>query len=458
MRWKLAIIGSLLMGMPEASFCRSQEQHPAKAPLPIQHNAAPDNAAPASAQKHAQPQKPPVPKPATKPQWVVNYSLAANIAALLSALALTYLCCHPIGAFHRRGWGIKKADIFSSLSISAKELYLKTFNFTGAGDPGDAFDEMYDFRYGRYRLTAPFILLVLITFPLMYLEASSGWGALLVANSPGTPSVASLAAPFPPVFKVPEIALAAIAGAFAWVVASLFDGATRYNLPPQVILGAALRLAIAVPLGYSIQSIAAPGIAPFLAFAFGAFPLAEVQILLKRIATNKLGLETGADHQKDQVSVLDGIDQPTADRLEDGDVLTVAQLAYCDPVQLSMRTNLSFNSIIDAQSQALAWIYLGDNLLQLARVGFRGAIEIAHFYDGLSVETDPNGPANKLLQIASDRTGVPPDKCPPQNPPATRTPIPSDGLRHAFQEIAGDPYTSFLSEVWNSTGQDVGKK
>ncbi len=318
---------------------------------------------------------------------------------------------------------------------------------------------MCDFRYGRYRLTAPLILLILlilITFPLMFLETSSGWAALIVANSHGLASVALLASPFPPIFKVPEMGLAAIAGAYAWVGASLFDGATRYNLPPQVVLGASLRLVIAVPLGYSIQSIAAPVIAPFLAFALGAFPLAEVQILLKRIATNKLGLETSADHQKDEVSVLDGIDQPTADRLEDGDVLTVAQLAYSDPVQLSMRTNLSFNSIIDAQSQALAWIYVGDNLPQLAKIGFRGAVEIAPFYEDLSAETDTNGPANKLLQIASDRTGVPPDKCPPQTPPATRTPIPADGLRHAFREITGNPYTRFLSEVWNSTGQDVG--
>jgi hypothetical protein len=450
MRWKLAIIGSLLMCIPEVGLCRHQAHRPINAVAIAQH-------APPQVTDTINKAKPPAQKSPAKLHSVVDYSLATNIAALLSTLALTYLCCHPIGAFRRRGWDIKKADIFSSLSVQAKMLYLKTFGFTDVTDPTSAFDEMYDFRYGRYRLTAPLILLILITFPLMFLETSSGWGALIVANSHGTPSVALLASPFPPVFAVPNIALAAIAGAYAWVVASLFDGATRYNLPPQVVLGASLRLAIAIPLGYSIQSIAAPGIAPFFAFALGAFPLAEVQILLKHIATNKLGLETSADHQKDQVSALDGIDQPTADRLEEGDVLTIAQMAYCDPVQLSMRTNLSFNSIVDAQSQALAWIYVGDNLPQLAKIGFRGAIEIAHFYGGLSTESDLNGPANKLLQIASDRTGVPPDKCPAQTPALTRTPIPADGLRNAFREIAGDPYTCFLSEVWNSTGQNVGK-
>ncbi len=128
MRWKLAIIGSLLICAPEVGLCRHQGPQPANAAAQVKH-------VPAPVPKDIGPLKPPGPKSPANPHWVVDYSQACNIAALLSALALTYLCCHPIGAFYRRGWGIKKADIFSSLSVQAKALYLKTFNVTGVTDP-----------------------------------------------------------------------------------------------------------------------------------------------------------------------------------------------------------------------------------------------------------------------------------------------------------------------------------
>jgi hypothetical protein len=379
----------------------------------------------------------------------IDYGRTAALAALLSALVLTYLCCHPVFAFVRRGWRIKKEDIFSSLNSSAKQCYIKTFNIDPGPDADAAFDRMYEFRYGRYRLTVPVILLIIVVFPLLYLEVSSGLGWLIVENARSSKPVWLLATPGEPLLALPAIAVAAVAGAYVWTVANLIDGAVRYNLPPQTVVGAALRLAVSIPLGYAVQSIAAASIGPFIAFAIGAFPLGEVQVILKRIATLKLGLEAGPDHQKDEVHMLDGVDQPTAERLADGDVLTIPQLAYCDPVQLSMRTNLSFTSIIDAQSQALAWIYLGDNLPQLSKIGFRGAIEISHYANRLNQEKKKDGPLHELLNVASARTGVsPPDQSP-------RLPIDPAGLKHAFEEIGGDPYTEFLCAVWATSGQPV---
>ena len=462
MKQKMLIFAAFLLIMPGAAYCIDA---PAKQPI-----------AAAVAQNSPQlvvVQTPTaVPQSAQAPDLVFDGKKTTRFAyalAVFAALVLTYLCCHPVLAFIRRGWGIKKTDIFSSLNRAAKQAYWNNFGFeipqdigiryferitghtaapspTKNADIDDLFEAMYNHRYGRYRLTVPIILLVIITFTLMLLEALTAVSQLPIENGTGGQSIASIVTITTPIPGLPDPAMAAIAGAYAWVVSSLFDGATRYNLPPQAVLSAALRLVVAVPLGYAVMSISPFGSGPFLAFAFGAFPLAQVQVLLKRITTNKLGLETGPDHLKDQVGKLDGIDPPTADRLADGDILTIAQLAYCDPVQISMRTNLSFNAVIVAQSQAIAWVYLDDNAHQLAGIGLRGAIEIRKFCDDLEAETDPDGSSHQLLQTASLRTATAPDQ-------TARPAIPPAGLRNAFAVIAQDPFTQFLVEVWNSTGQ-----
>ncbi len=441
MKQKMLIFAAFLLIMPGAAYCIDA---PAKQQI-----------AAAVAQNSPQVvvvQTPTaVPQSAQAPDLVFDGKKTTRFAyalAVFAALVLTYLCCHSVLAFIRRGWGIKKTDIFSSLNRAAKQAYWNNFGFEipQDADIDDLFEAMYNHRYGRNRLTVPIILLVIITFTLMLLEALTAVSQLPIENGTGGQSIASIVTITTPIPGLPDPAKAAIAGAYAWVVSSLFDGATRYNLPPQAVLSAALRLVVAVPLGYAVMSIAPFGSGPFLAFAFGAFPLAQVQVLLKRITTNKLGLETGPDHLKDQVGKLDGIDPPTADRLADGDILTIAQLAYCDPVQISMRTNLSFNAVIVAQSQAIAWVYLDDNAHQLAGIGLRGAIEIRKFCDDLEAETDPDGSSHQLLQTASLRTATAPDQ-------TARPAIPPAGLRNAFAVIAQDPFTQFLVEVWNSTGQ-----
>jgi hypothetical protein len=62
------------------------------------------------------------------------------------------VCIHPILAFVRRGWEIKRVHVLSGLSENAKRLYLKVFLKADSQDPSADFDEMRFFRYGRYRL------------------------------------------------------------------------------------------------------------------------------------------------------------------------------------------------------------------------------------------------------------------------------------------------------------------
>ncbi len=187
---------------------------------------------------------------------------------------------------------------------------------------------------------------------------------------------------------------------------------------------------VAAPLGYAVASVASDGLGTFLAFAIGAFPLSTVQRLLQRIGNKSFKLDLGATDSADaaeagQVIALDGIDLPTAERLEAADITTVAQLAYCDPVQLAMRTNLAFDAVTDLVNQALAFLYFKTDLDKLRPRGLRGAIEINEFVKNAPPQTDPE--VVILATVLSQE-------------PVT--------LLRAFRQISDDPYTLFLVKAW----------
>jgi len=57
------------------------------------------------------------------------------------------------------------------------------------------------------------------------------------------------------------------------------------------------------------------------------------------------------------------------------------QLAYYDPVKLTMQTNIDYDYIVDCVSQALLFVYVGkDSLEKLTRQGIRGAYEMHRGY------------------------------------------------------------------------------
>lgn len=369
---------------------------------------------------------------------VVNWLLSADTAsviqfgAILATLLSTYLACHPILAFIRRGWAIKRDDIVSSLNDNAKKLYLQTFLKEEAKNPRNDFDRMYTHRYGRYRLTVPTVLLVLVLLTGTFCIAETAAVEILQFNHVKI-SPAGLG------FTLPLAAVGALAGSYTWVVYGLISNAAQYNLPPPFVLAATLRIIASVPLGYAIGALAEPNFGVFLAFAVGVFPLGTVQTILQRIATKQLKLDIGLDPTlgtDDQVVKLDGIDPPTADRLQDAGITTVPQLAYCDPVQLSMLTNIRFDAVVDMVDQALARIYLGDSLNEVRPYGLRGAMEVSNLL------SDLNG-ADVYKREAAQKTLA---AC------ALATKLDADGLKNAFAEMSGDPYTVFLNRIWEGVG------
>jgi hypothetical protein len=360
-----------------------------------------------------------------------NSIALAHFAAALAAALMTFLCCYPVIAYARRGWAVKRDEVVNSLSDTAKKIYLQVFfkRETKKEAAAADFELMYDQRYGRRRLIVPSFLLVLVLLPLTFLVSERALAAVAAANGWSLPP-----GHFPRLMILPGTAVAGIVGAYTWIVSSLISAAASYNLPPAVVLSSVLRLIVAVPMGYAIAYLAAPGLAPFIAFAIGAFPLSTVQLLLQRVATKQLNLEMEADGRRDQVRQLSGVDPLIADRLREADITTIPQFAYCDPVQVSMRTNLGFEFVLDLVGQALAWIYFEQKLGALRLLGLRGSVEMRSLLEDLTSKDEKEKEHAEATQNAAAKAvGVEPL-----------------AFNNVCEEIAYDPYSDFIWQVWHA--------
>jgi hypothetical protein len=232
--------------------------------------------------------------------------------------------------------------------------------------------------------------------------------------------------------NLPDVAVGALVGAYSFIAWDMIWRAARRDVSPSDILGAIIRILIAIPLGYSLAALFKPDVGPFIAFATGAFPMRTVVTILQRLANKQFGVQIGASASKDQVTELSCVDQSVADRLQDADITTVCQLAYCDPVQTCMRTNLSFAFVSDIMAQALAWIYLGKKLDQLRPIGLRGAVEFSCSLDDLNSDDEVEARhADAMLKKAA---GI--------------AKLSTELFRNTVEQIGEDPYTNFLAETW----------
>jgi hypothetical protein len=240
-----------------------------------------------------------------------------------------------------------------------------------------------------------------------------------------------------PLFDLPDTAMAALAGAYLWVVHDHTWRTRRLDFAPSDVHWGTLRLVIAIPMGYAFAAVAAKSVGPTVAFALGAFPLDALILMMRRLTEKQLGATSV--EASDDIIALQGVNKEIMERLRNEDITTVTQIAYCDPVRLVMRSNLTFNFVTDCMSQALAWLYFEDKLATLRPLGMRGAVEIKNLIDAY----DADVAANPGLKTERDRaaTALPKIAEAIKQDPST--------VESAFREIAGDPYTEFLSDVWS---------
>ncbi len=344
---------------------------------------------------------------------LANWAFDHRITLALD-VGLTILLLCPLGYFLTVGWARKYDEIDSSLPDHAKYTYLKNYRgYTGPEDKAVVeFKRVYKKWYGRWRFFIPILLVSLIALIENY-QLALGL-QLWVEEKPIT------------------AVSAAIAGGYTFVASDFIARVQRGSLSRADILRGALRMAVSIPVGLAFGQLN-KDFAVFIAFGVGIFPLEALTTILRRVLDDKLKLQSDADSVPDRVALLSGIDRPIAERLQDADITTVPQLAWCDPIQLTMRTNLSFEFVSDIVGQSLAWVYLRDKLAVLQAFGLRGAYEIYVLMDELnSRNASEKAKALKALKEAAEAVKMP-----------------MDGLRYAFYQIAEDTSTKFIYDSWS---------
>ncbi|MHA6887381.1 hypothetical protein [Ralstonia pseudosolanacearum] len=334
----------------------------------------------------------------------------------------------PLVRFLTTGWATKRMDIMGGLNADARLAYFEMFCRTDGNitvdDAMSAFDRLYARGYGRGFFAVPGILLAAVGIVVTTLVTMTCLHRLKYPYLPVNP-----------MFDVPDTAMAAIAGGYLWAVNDLISRARRLDFTSADVQWAAFRLIISIPMGYAFAALASKSVGPFVAFALGAFPLGVLTSMLERLTNKTLRIEPTAAEAHDDIVRLQGINRTIVERLAAEDITTVTQIAYCDPVRLVMRSNLTFNFVTDCMNQALAWMYFDEQITVLRPLGLRGAVEIKCLIDEFDNASPDGGSARQRAAAALPMI-------------AAKLGQDEKALQITFRQIAEDPFTVFLHRVW----------
>ena len=327
----------------------------------------------------------PIPPPAPTP---LADKTVITVAILITTVLGAFTAVGPIVFYLFDGWGWRRHVIVCSLSDEAKDKYLSTYH-SQTSEPVTAsarFATFYDHWFGRGRLVVPTVLIAIIVTLYVFLlvcyaaQSIAHWSVIYLADDPSGRTTHGLA-----------IAAAAIAGAYVFVSLEAIGQVARRDVAAEDLCFHALRYMGCVPVAFALSSLVKNDAALIIAFAAGAFPLPMIARIVRQDAQKRLGVTASADTQADLITKLLGVDDAVFERMREIGITSIGQMAWADPISLTMRTNMSFMFMLDLVSQALAWSYLGEKLETLRPMGLRGAFEIRVL---MNEANDPDSPLN----------------------------------------------------------------
>jgi hypothetical protein len=340
--------------------------------------------------------------------------------ALLFILILT-----PAIVFLGSGWHVRRRDIIEGFTDEAIQSYFSTFHPQVTLEKGvfrEQFNKYYRSQFGRSRFILPLLLFTCLV------GLALCWSALSMPDLLQFGKVSD--------GEFPTLAIIAVMGAYMWI---LFDEITKCysnDLSPGDIYWWCFRLAIAVPMGYSIRGILKDDVAMPVAFLLGAFPTAQLMSIARRIATRKLGFADSENRDVSELQSLQGIDVPKAEQFAAEGITTILQLAYCDPIRLTIRTGLSYSYVVDCTCQALLWIYTEKDTVILRKSGLRSAYEVLDLWLNLE-EPDEKERSEEVIRDTAQALSRP-----------------ETSLRNVLKQVALDPYSLFLYLSWSGATKD----
>jgi hypothetical protein len=338
------------------------------------------------------------------------------------------------------GWQARKEKIVNSFNAKALALYYDLY-FPGRAIKQTEVTKTFDIDYGKYYGRRHFVLPVVL-LSLICGEAMWGLGRTVeewlgVAQGPK---------------YLPAMAVSAIAGAWMWVVSDQLTRLRNGDFARGDVSTAAFRFVIAIPFGYAIASLD-PTFGLTLAFFIGAFPTQTLFTIGRRVMNQQLKMGDFGSSDTSELELLQNVGRSIAERFQDEGITTIAELAWNDPIEMSIRTNLDFNYVVDCMSQSLLALYVGSDIKKLAPYSLRGAQEATSMISDLMVGAQVPAPASPA--------GAPP--APQVNP--YRTFEAADAslkgaakmlgidplvLFHTLTCVKDDPYAQFLWEIWGN--------
>jgi hypothetical protein len=241
-------------------------------------------------------------------------------------------------------------------------------------------------------------------------------------------------------FKVSEgflflkpIAMASFCGAYMWISSDLVNRFRIKDFSCHDMHTWTVRLFISIPLGISFSYAVNPSLGVPIAFMLGAFPTKTLFKYSRRFTKQSLAFSDESDIDFLGLQQLQGINKKEAERLQDEGITNIPQLAYYDPIDLAMKTNLDFLYIVDIEAQAILWIYLTDKLdNNLRLLGMRSSHEVITLNFFLnSTKYKDVGEAN-LMEISNILQ------------------VNVNALKKTILEIAEDPHSQFLCDIFSN--------
>lgn len=351
-----------------------------------------------------------------KDQYAVLIYVACVVAWLMVML--------PAVFFLARAWAVRRDNLVDLMTDSVLDLYYKRFYPSKKIKTTriEAFKQDFGLKYGRRWYVVPLLLLGVL----------SAWG---LWGTAGTIKVWMGVAKN--AYTIPDVALGAFLGGLTWVI---YDQLARFrdrDFTSHDVYNGVFRLLIAVPLGSSLASFCAPALKVPIAFLLGAFPTSALFKIARRLGAKQFGLADDAVQNSgdSELEKLQSVRKETAERLCDEGISSIGALAWTDPIDLTIRTNLEFSFVVDCISQALLWIYTTDHTKDLYPFSLRGAQEVFTFLGELG-STDPT---KAILKAEAEKT---------LEEAAKKVDVSKEAFHQTLLQVADDPSTKFLVEIW----------
>jgi hypothetical protein len=241
------------------------------------------------------------------------------------------------------------------------------------------FETEFKSEYGQLRYVLALTVGSFFTGLVIVYLARSSFGNLLI----GAPNT------------VPSPIQLALLGAFAWNLWVLFSGYDMLDLIPSTFYWITFRYVVAIMAGIlASQIFKETGVASIFALTATVIPYPR---LLEFLRSKVPGLRE-AHAGEPPLWKIQGMQQPTIDRLETLGIYTTQELAYVDPLMLLFRTHFQPKVVIDWIDQSLLYNYVGEGLNDLRTRGIRGSIELS----GLKDDDPALEKVAKVLNITSN--------------------------------------------------------